>query len=242
MQSAELGVEVGDAIVAIAGEDVRGIGIVHIGQRLKTLRKKGKPFTVQLSRTQKVAKKTDEAIDLNSFDSTNRSTSTGSNKTTGYKQLQALSILSNEVKLNKDYGQLVVEANMQQNYRYYRDRLTPNVNTISRITCVICHRNTCKHVFFPCTHCCVCPECIKEHSLKDPPDQIRMTKSNVSAVAAAVAAANCGGGTSNDFGSSSEPITCPLCADWSKESLRSAMELHVVIATSSSSIGTGASR
>eukprot|EP01041_Mallomonas_annulata_P005762 gene5762-11646_t len=47
------------------------------------------------------------------------------------------------------------EVHMYKQHRGYYRPSNP-------ITCVLCKTNTAKHVFFPCEHVCVCPECISK--------------------------------------------------------------------------------
>jgi len=68
--------------------------------------------------------------------------------------------------LNKDYIALSNEAQKQQKYRHYQILGTD-------VDCVICHKNKCTEVFFPCQHLCACSGCIKEHNIgvRDRPEK-----------------------------------------------------------------------
>lgn len=39
--------------------------------------------------------------------------------------------------------------------------------------CAMCNRNACQHVFFPCQHKCVCPDCIRAHNIGDTFTKVR---------------------------------------------------------------------
>lgn len=39
--------------------------------------------------------------------------------------------------------------------------------------CAMCNRNACEHVFFPCQHKCVCPDCIRAHNIGDTFTKVR---------------------------------------------------------------------
>lgn len=66
---------------------------------------------------------------------------------------------SNEEKLvrNKDYMALA------RAYKYQRPYSDPQYKAI----CLLCHKNECTDVFFPCQHRCVCHNCIISESICD---------------------------------------------------------------------------
>ena len=82
------------------------------------------------------------------------------------KKLKKLSKYAKEAKLNKDYGDIASEYILHAKYLTRADRVNANGNIVKKSKrCLMCKKNPCTSVFFPCRHACVCEPCREEHCI-----------------------------------------------------------------------------
>jgi hypothetical protein len=79
------------------------------------------------------------------------------NRASNFKRLSSL---SRTLNLTKDYAQFAAE---HIGRRKYSRRCDGNFD--DSITCVLCAKEQCSDVFFPCGHMCVCSQCIRTRQI-----------------------------------------------------------------------------